>query len=83
MAHDTDMSKHYYTQADTMTYHITFKLSCVWKTTILLYVPGEGRMDPKTEVRLYPCGDAHFAPMARVGIRPAVWSTLDSTLHTC
>jgi hypothetical protein len=60
-----------------MTYHITF-IRFVWKTTILLYVPGEIRMDPKTEVCLYPCGGAPFAPMARGGIRLAVWSTLDS-----
>jgi hypothetical protein len=36
----------------------------------LPYVPGELRMDPKTEVCLYPCGGAACAPMALVGIPP-------------
>jgi hypothetical protein len=36
----------------------------------LPYVPGEVRMDPKTEISLYPCGGAACAPMAMGGIPP-------------
>jgi hypothetical protein len=41
-----------------------------WKNSILLHVPGEVHIDPKTEVCLYPCGGAACAPTAKGGIPP-------------
>jgi hypothetical protein len=38
--------------------------------TFLPYVPGEVRMDPKTEVCLYPFGVAAGGPIAMGGIPP-------------